>query len=171
MTWLWISLAVIGLAVLLYWQLVIAEGAYFGPRFVAWTYDLVASRYDSVKQFVPSDEIWFLAGPVLRSLQGTESPVVLDVATGTGRLPLALMRAHFQGQVIGLDLSRGMLRLARHKLQDYGARVTLVWQDAMRLPFADGTFEAVTCLESLEFLPRPVDALEEMVRVLGVAPT
>ena len=158
------AMALIGL---LYWQFIVAEGAYLGPKVVAWTYDLAASRYDGIKRFQPEDERWYVAGPVLRGLQGVTRPLVLDVATGTGRLPLALLREGFAGRIVGLDLSRGMLRWAQAKLRPYGEQVGLVRQDAARLPFADGTFDAVTCLESLEFLPRPPDALAEMVRVLA----
>lgn len=170
MNWLWIALgagAVIGLTTLAYWQLIIAEGTYLGPRVVAWTYDLVASRYDAIKQFVPRNESWFVAEPLLRELEGMEYPLILDVATGTGRLPLALLRERFRGQVVGLDLSQGMLRQARRKLQAYGDQVCLIWQDAGHLPFPDDTFDAVSCLESLEFMPRPIGVLSEMVRVLA----
>lgn len=170
MTGLWVALAVAGVVVLIalaYWQLIIAEGAYLGPRVVAWTYDLVARRYDVIKRFSPRDESWFVAGPLLRDLVGVRCPWVLDVATGTGRLPLALLRERFHGQIIGLDLSRGMLRQAHSKLKPYGERVHLVWQDASHLPFNDSVFDAVTCLESLEFLPHPFEALAEMVRVLA----
>lgn len=170
MTWLWIPLAaigVLGLAGLAYWQLIIAEGTYLGPRAVAWTYDLVARHYDGMKRFEPRAESWFVAEPLLRGLAGVKHPLVLDVATGTGRLPLALLRERFDGQIVGLDLSRGMLRQARSKLAPYADRVYLLWQDARRLPFEGGTFDAVTCLESLEFMPRPLEALAEMVRVLA----
>jgi ubiquinone/menaquinone biosynthesis C-methylase UbiE/uncharacterized protein YbaR (Trm112 family) len=170
MTWLVIGLVAACLAVLLalaYWQMIIAEGAYFGARVVAWTYDLVASRYDAIKQFRLQDESWFVAGPLLRELTGVERPLVLDVATGTGRLPLALLRERFRGQIVGLDLSRGMLRQARRKLAAHSDQVHLLWHDASCLPFSDGTFDAVTCLESLEFMPRPREALSEMVRVLA----
>lgn len=167
MIWVWVLLVIVGVAVLAYWQLVIAEGSYLGARFVAWTYDLVARRYDATKQFVPRDESWFIAGPLLKSLQGVEFPLVLDVATGTGRLPQDLFRDRFQGQLVGLDLSRGMLRQANKKLRVYGDRVCLVWQDASQLPFGDGQFDAVTCLESLEFMPQPLEVLAEMVRVLA----
>jgi ubiquinone/menaquinone biosynthesis C-methylase UbiE len=167
MTWLWIGLAGAAVAALVYWQLIIAEGTYFGSRVVAWTYDWVARRYDAIKQLDPRDESWFVAGPLMRELLGVEQPVILDVATGTGRLPLALLRNRFRGQIVGLDLSRGMLRQARARLQPYGDRVSLVWQDASRLPFGDGTFDAVTCLESLEFMPRPLEVLAEMVRILA----
>ena len=101
---------------------------------------------------------------------GVDRPLLLDVATGTGRVPLALLRNRFAatgGRIVGLDLSWGMLRQARAKLQDYDRWVDLVWQDASHLPFDDGTFDAVTCMEALEFLPRPREALAEMVRVLA----
>jgi len=165
-----IVLVAAGLALLLalaYWQLIIAEGAYLGARVVAWTYDLVAGRYDAIKRFNPQNESWFVAGPLLRELVGIDRPLVLDVATGTGRLPLALLGERFRGQVVGIDLSKGMLRRARHKLAAYGEQVTLLWHDAGCLPFPDAAFDAVTCLESLEFLPHPREALAEMVRVLA----
>jgi ubiquinone/menaquinone biosynthesis C-methylase UbiE len=160
-------LGLAGLVALTYWQLVIAEGAYLGPRVVALTYDWIARRYDAIKQFDPRAERWFVAGPLLRQLAGVRQPLVLDVATGTGRLPMALLRDRFPGRITGLDLSLGMLRQAHRKLQPYGDQVRLVWQDATHLPFDDEAFDAVTCLESLEFLPRPLEALAEMVRVLA----
>jgi ubiquinone/menaquinone biosynthesis C-methylase UbiE len=172
MTWLWLFVSLVGVGVLLvlvYWQFGIAEGTYLGPRVVAWTYDLVARRYDGIKQFNPSHESWFLAEPVLSGMVGVEHPLLLDVATGTGRLPLTLLRGRFGangGRIVGLDLSRGMLRQARAKLRTYDDVVCLLWQDASHLPFEDGAFDAVTCLESLEFMPRPLKVLSEMVRVL-----
>jgi len=60
-----------------------------------------------------------------------------------------------------------MLQQAHTKLWAYDEQVSLVWQDASHLPFDDSTFDAVTSLESLEFLPRPRAALAEMVRVLA----
>ena len=169
MTWLWVLLAglgVLALAGVAYWQLIIAEGTYLGPRFVAWTYDLVARRYDGIKRFESRDESWFIARPLLRTLAGVRRPLVLDVATGTGRLPLALFKEEFEGEIVGLDLSLGMLRQARSKLAPYSEQVWLIWQDASLLPFRNGSFDAVVCLESLEFLPRPLEAMAEMVRVL-----
>lgn len=170
MSWLWLVpglILVAALAAVLYWLFIIAEGTYLGPRVVAWTYDLVARRYEAIKQFNRRDESWFVAGPLLQALAAIEEPVVLDVATGTGRLPLALFRDRFQGQVVGLDLSLGMLRQARFRLASYREQVSLVWQDASHLPFDDGAFDAVVSLESLEFMPRPLDVLDEMVRVLA----
>lgn len=166
MIWLAIPL-LLALTLILYWLLVITEGTYLGPRVVAWLYDLSASRYDVIKQFDPNDENHFLALPLLRALDGVHAPLVLDVATGTGRLPQALLRqSGFQGKVIGLDLSRRMLFLAQRKARRYGLRLHLIQQDAARLPFVDNVFDAVTCVEALEFLANPRGALQEMARVL-----
>jgi ubiquinone/menaquinone biosynthesis C-methylase UbiE/uncharacterized protein YbaR (Trm112 family) len=170
MIWPWLLAAVLGvaaLALLAYWQLIIAEGAYLGPRVVAKTYDWFARRYDGVKRFNPQYERWFIAGPLMQALWRVKQPLLLDVATGTGRLPLALLREGFAGQIIGLDLSRGMLHQTCVKLEPFGDQVHLVCQDASFLPFDDGMFDAVTCLESLEFLPRPQEALAEMVQILA----
>jgi ubiquinone/menaquinone biosynthesis C-methylase UbiE len=160
-----IGAGIVGL--LLYWQLVIAEGAYLGRRVVVWLYDLTASRYDRIKGFNPDDEAVFLGRPLVEALRGDRPPLVLDVGTGTGRLPLALFeQPTFQGRVIGLDASRRMLALAAEKTSGYRNRLDLIWDDAGHLPFADATFDAVACLEMLEFAPDPVAQLAELARVL-----
>jgi len=168
--WAWILLGAASLAVLgamLYWTFVITEGAYLGARVVAWTYDLAAKRYDRIKQFKPLDDDWLLAGPMMHKLRQVNGPLILDVATGTGRMPRALLRRpQFSGHVIGLDLSRNMLKQAREKLSLHSGRYTLIRHDAQDLPFVDQTFDAVSCLEALEFMPSPQRVLSEMARVL-----
>ncbi len=155
------------LAGLLYWQLKLAEGAYLGRRVVVWLYDRYASRYDQIKDFHQGDEAYFLGAPLARALLSVPTPLVLDVATGTGRLPLALLRQPtFRGRVVGLDLSRRMLALAARKTERWWERSTFIWQGAQNLPFPDDSFDAVACLEALEFLPNPSAALADMVRVL-----
>lgn len=162
-----ITLAVVLLGLLLYWQLIVAEGTYLGRRVVALMYDCSAGAYERIKGFIPSEEQWFLGLPLARSLSLVPAPLVLDVATGTGRLPRALFRQPpFRGRVIGLDLSRRMLRQAVRHTAQFGDRLTLIWQDAVCLPFEGGTFDAVTCLEALEFMSDPQRVLEELVRVL-----
>jgi len=167
MTWIWVLIGLIVLAALLYWQLVIAEGSYLGPRVVTLLYDWAASAYERIKQFNPEDEQWYLGLPLAHALDRIPAPFVLDVGTGTGRLPRALLfQPRFHGHVVGLDLSRRMLAYAAHYTRPYADRVTLIWQDARFLPFPDNTFDAVTSLEMLEFTPDPRGVLAEMVRVL-----
>lgn len=157
---------VAALVFLLRWLLITTEGVFLGRRVVVWLYDLAASRYDGIKEFDADSESAFVIWPLRRRLKGP-SPVVLDVATGTGRLPYFLLQEpSFNGRVVGLDASGKMLAQAQQKLRPYGDRAALVRQSAQDLPFAAGGFDGVTCLEALEFLPDAVAALQEMVRVL-----
>jgi SAM-dependent methyltransferase len=160
-------LALILLAIFLYWLLVTTEGAFLGRRVVVWLYDVTAHKYDEIKEYTPDDERLLVTIPVLSALRDIENPLVLDVATGTGRVPYDLLvSGQFQGQIVGLDDSRKMLQIARKKLSAFKSQVKLLNQPAVPLPFPDNAFDAVTCLEALEFFPSDEAALCEMVRVL-----
>ena len=164
---LFVIVLVIVLVLFLYWQLVAAEGAYFGRRVVALLYNLAARRYNDIKQYLPETDEEYLGQPLVLSLAGTSYPIVLDVATGTSRLPLTLCQQPlFDGHIIALDNARRMLHEATEYVSAYRDRITWVYQHAVPLPFDDHTFDAVTCLEALEFMPSTVQALQECVRVL-----
>lgn len=167
MHWIAIILTTAVLALLLYWLFITTEGVYLGRRVVVWLYDITAHKYDGIKEFDPDAEQFFLIRPLLVRLRRVPNPLVLDVATGTGRLPGFLLDAPtFNGRVVGLDASEKMLRLAGEKLRPYRHRASLVQQVADQLPFANNQFDLVTCLEALEFFPSDTAALREMVRVL-----
>lgn len=156
-----------GLAALLYWLFVVTEGVFLGRQVVVWLYDLTAHNYDRIKEFDDEAERAFVVRPLRYRLRHLAAPLVLDVATGTGRLPNYLLgEPTFNGHVIGLDASAKMLALAAGKLASHGYRSALVQQVAAALPFSKAQFDAVTCLESLEFFPSDMAALREMVRVL-----
>jgi ubiquinone/menaquinone biosynthesis C-methylase UbiE len=162
-----IGLGVAAAAALLWWLLVASEGVYLGRRVVIWLYDVFAPHYDRVKKIVPEYEQHFLARPIMEAIQPRRDPLVLDVATGTGRLPIALARfPKFKGQIIGLDLSQKMLREAARATYPFSEQITLIHAPAETLPFPDGSFDTVTCLEALEFTRDPDAILAEMVRVL-----
>jgi ubiquinone/menaquinone biosynthesis C-methylase UbiE len=167
MDWIILVVASIALALIGYWLLVIAEGVYLGPRVVTLLYDWTAHRYDRLKGFEQADEAYFLGRPLAAVLGDHKQPRVLDVATGTGRLPQTLLyQPDFDGQVFGLDLSAKMLQVAEQHLASRPARATLLMSPAAPLPFVDEQFEVVTCLEALEFFADAQAALNEMVRVL-----
>jgi ubiquinone/menaquinone biosynthesis C-methylase UbiE len=161
-----VTLAAAAAAVILY-HLVITEGAYLGQGMVTWLYDVTARNYDSIKQFKSEAEQAFLGDPLNAILGVQSTALVLDIATGTARLPLTLFeQPTFQGRIVGLDDSRRMLAIASEKVEPYRDRIDLIWRDAIRLPFPDGVFDAVCCLEMLEFTPDPEAQLAEAVRVL-----
>ena len=167
MVWLLLIPGLVLLGLVLYWQLIVTEGTYLGPHVVTLLYDWSAGIYERIKRYDVGAEQWFLGIPLLLALEWIDAPLVLDVATGTGRLPRALLRQEtFDGHVIGLDLSRRMLRKAVHETAQFAGQLTYIWQDARQLPFQDDTFDAVTCLEALEFTPDARQVLAELVRVL-----
>lgn len=168
---LFVGMAILVIAfavfVLLWWLLITTEGVYLGRRTVIFLYDLYARRYDGIKDYNTEYERLLLANPIMGYIAPHQSPLVLDVATGTGRLPLALLEhAHFHGQVIGADLSLRMLQSGAEKLNSYNGRASLIWGPAEKLPFEDKSFDVVTCLESLEFMIDIPTVVSELVRVL-----
>ena len=109
-----ITLAILGgLALLgagLYWELIVAEGAHLGPRVVIWLYDLVALRYERIKKFQINLDDNYLGYPLSATLVSVETPRVLDVAAGTGRVARSLLRqVAFDGAVFNVELSVRML--------------------------------------------------------------
>lgn len=162
------GLMLLGLLIAFAWWLLIeTEGVYLGRRVVIALYDLYAKRYDTIKDFQPEYEFALLAAPIMTAIAPQKDPMVLDVATGTGRLPLALLRhARFDGRVVGVDLSVRMLHIAADKLAEDNAYVDLVRTSADDLPFHNACFDVVTFLESLEFMPDIPGVIAEMARVV-----
>lgn len=172
--WLAALVAVLLVVLALYWLLVLTEGVYLGPRAVTGLYNRVARRYDKIKQFDDEDEAYFLGRPVARFLAADHGkgaswgrPWLLDVASGTGRLPLAVLRASDGDcRIVALDSASAMLREARRKMSAQGWQdIIYLVHDAGHLPFAASQFSVVTCLEALEFMPQPLGALAELMRV------
>lgn len=157
------------LGFLIWWLIFESEGIYLGTRMVIWLYDIYASRYDAIKGFDDVDEHLLLAQPIMARLHPHTNPLVLDVATGTGRLPLALCQhARFDGRIIGVDASPKMLAIAQQKITDqhFEEFVTFQIGEGTQLSFEDSSFDVVTCLEALEFMPDPEKAIAECIRVL-----
>jgi demethylmenaquinone methyltransferase / 2-methoxy-6-polyprenyl-1,4-benzoquinol methylase len=123
----------------------------------------IAGRYDLLNHLLSGnvDKRWRRL--VARELEGSlrEGARVLDVACGTGDLSLALADAG-RARVIGLDFCRPMLEVAREKTR----RVPFVEGDALKLPFADESFEAVTIAFGLRNLAGVSEGLAELRRVL-----
>jgi len=169
MTLLAILIALFAVGFLGWWLIIETEGVYLGKRTVILLYDLYAARYDRVKQFDEQADLMLISQPIMARIHPLADPLMLDVATGAGRLPLIMARnGCFQGQVIGLDASRRMLDVARRKVaaERFEGYITLMRHDASELPFIDDAFDVVTCLEALEFMPDPLAALREICRVL-----
>jgi demethylmenaquinone methyltransferase/2-methoxy-6-polyprenyl-1,4-benzoquinol methylase len=86
---------------------------------------------------------------------------LVDLATGTGDLALAIQEKLPRTEIVGVDFSTEMLELAKAK----GVRQT-IFADAMELPFANSSFDCVTIAFGLRNLTNAEAALHEMARVL-----
>jgi ubiquinone/menaquinone biosynthesis C-methylase UbiE len=92
---------------------------------------------------------------------------VLDVACGTGVVARQAAQAvGTTGQVTGLDINEGMLRVARTVAPPVGAPITWREGSVMAIPFPDASFDAVLCQWGLEFFPDRAQGLREMARML-----
>ncbi len=90
---------------------------------------------------------------------------ILDVGSGAGQLAThALKYADPECEITCCDLSHQMLRRARARLKN--DRPSYVAGDLTHLPFADGSFDCLTCGYVLEHVPDPRAGLAEMARVL-----
>lgn len=166
-TWVVVGIMAALAVLFAYWLFTYTEGVYLGQRVVIGLYDLYAKRYDRIKQFDERADFAHLTAPLMKALQPYNDPLVLDAATGTGRLPLALCRhPNFEGHIIGVDLSHKMLGNAAEKLTQHRDQITLLSAPAEQLPFPNHLFDVVSCLEALEFTPSPADTLRELIRVL-----
>ncbi|MRG92426.1 class I SAM-dependent methyltransferase [Polyangium spumosum] len=92
---------------------------------------------------------------------------VLDVGTGTARIPIELCRLAEGAEVVAIDLADHMLALAQENITRAGlaSRVTVAKIDAKALPWPDGSFGAVLSNSIVHHIPEPAAVLAEMWRV------
>ena len=129
-------------------------------------FDSIASGYDRFNHLssLNADRSWRRCA--VRRIVDERRPLqVLDVATGTADLAIAVARRAAAGsQVTGVDLSEGMLEVGRRKAA--GLPVTLIQGDAEALPFADATFDCVSVAFGVRNFENLAQGLREMCRVL-----
>lgn len=129
------------------------------PHDVAAMFDDVAGRYDVTNDVLSlgQDRLWRRA--VVKAVDARPGEAVLDIAAGTGTSsePFADRGVH----VVPADFSLGMLRVGRSRRAD----LAFTAADAMRLPFADDSFDAVTMSFGLRNVADPAVALAEFHRV------
>ena len=129
------------------------------PRDVAAMFDDVAGKYDLTNDVLSlgQDRLWRRA--VFRAVDAQPGERVLDIAAGTGTSsePFADQGVH----VVPADFSLGMLAVGNRRRPDLGFTAA----DAMRLPFADASFDAVTMSFGLRNVASVEQALGEFLRV------
>jgi demethylmenaquinone methyltransferase/2-methoxy-6-polyprenyl-1,4-benzoquinol methylase len=138
------------------------------PAAVNSMFGRIAHRYDLTNRVLSGgiDLYWRsrLVSEVRRSRPGD----ILDLATGSGDVALALARGLPAGtRIVGMDFCEPMLREAQAKLARLpGAAVEFRQGDALRMPLPDGGFDAVTIAFGLRNMADRARCLSEIRRVL-----
>jgi demethylmenaquinone methyltransferase / 2-methoxy-6-polyprenyl-1,4-benzoquinol methylase len=132
----------------------------------------IAPRYDLLNHLLSMqlDRVWRrrVARRVRPILQRADARV-LDLCCGTGDLAFSLRRAPgTRAQIVGADFSHAMLVRARAKSLDENSSgaMPVFEADALRMPFADGSFDLVTTAFGFRNLANYEDGLREIFRVL-----
>ena len=129
-------------------------------------FDRLARRYDRMNDIMTlgNHRLWKRAATrALLTPAGAAPARVLDVATGTGDLALALSeRVGPEGEVVGCDFSESMLEIARRK----APAVRFEWANALELPYEDGEFDATTVGFGARNFSDLARGLAEMARVV-----
>ncbi|MDA8368761.1 MAG: demethylmenaquinone methyltransferase [Nocardiopsaceae bacterium] len=137
------------------------------PEDVAAMFDDIAGRYDLVNDVLSlgQDRLWRRA--TVKAVEAYSGELVLDLAAGTGTSSESFTSKG--ARVIACDFSQGMLQVGAERRGGASrGGVTFVAGDALALPFADKTFDAVTISFGLRNVNDMDQALRELHRVTKV---
>ena len=132
-------------------------------------FDRIAPKYDFFNRLfsLRIDLLW--RKNLVNWMQSDDPKQILDVATGTGELVIALWKK-FGGKITAVDLSQEMLNLADKKIKELGADITIQKANAENLPFESNKFDAVSVgfgVRNFENLEKGLSELRRVVKENG----
>ena len=132
-------------------------------------FDHIAPSYDKLNHVLSMnvDKLW--RRHALKEIVDGTSQRILDVACGTGDSTISIASAAAEGsEVIGVDISEGMMALVKGKAEKVGVenRISLQVADGEALPYEDGAFDRVTCAFGIRNFEHKEKGLSEFLRVL-----
>jgi demethylmenaquinone methyltransferase / 2-methoxy-6-polyprenyl-1,4-benzoquinol methylase len=135
--------------------------------FAAGLFEDLPPRYDRLAELLSFRQNARWRQEVVRHIARYRPQRVLDVATGTAGIAIALAHAT-DAEIVGIDISEPMLERGRKRIYDAGLdrRIKLQRAGAERIPFPDQSFDAVTFSYLLRYVADPAATLQEMARVL-----
>lgn len=131
-------------------------------------FDTISGNYDNLNRVISLgiDKKW--RSKVIEKIVEKNPGSVLDIATGTGDLALSLAGKDLKN-IVGLDLSKGMLSMAEDKIKHAGyaeETVKMMQGDVENLPFEDNAFEVICVSFGVRNFDDLDKGLEEIQRVL-----
>ncbi len=132
-------------------------------------FDSIAPAYDFMNRAMTLGIDRWWRRVAVKMLRRYPHRSILDVATGTGDLVLLLDRKLHPERVVGIDLSEGMLGIAREKAVKHGAgeRIQFEVQDCLSMTFPAQSFDAVTVAYGVRNFEHLEEGFCEMYRVLN----
>ena len=131
-------------------------------------FDSIAPAYDFMNRAMTLGIDRWWRRVAVKMVKRTTPHSILDVATGTGDFAIDLYRKIKPEQVVGIDLSQGMLDVASKKIEKYGLNdaITVQQGDCLALPFEDASFDAVTVAFGVRNFEHLLQGYQQMHRVL-----
>ncbi len=131
-------------------------------------FNTIAPHYDFLNHILSFgiDKWW--RRRVIRKVCQQSAREILDVATGTGDMAIALSKRNRSSHIVGYDLSEGMLDVARGKIEKLGLsdQITLKQGEAEQIPFGENHFDSVTVAFGVRNFHDLEGGVREMARVL-----
>jgi demethylmenaquinone methyltransferase / 2-methoxy-6-polyprenyl-1,4-benzoquinol methylase len=130
-------------------------------------FDTISGDYDGLNRVISFgiDVKW--RKRVVKMVSKTNPKAILDIATGTGDLAIALAKTNAE-KITGLDISSGMLDIGKQKIKKKGleTKITMTLGDSENMPFEDNTFDAITVAFGIRNFETLEIGLKEILRVL-----
>jgi len=131
-------------------------------------FDTIAFAYDKLNRLMSLgfDKGWRKKG--IAFLRPFAPQLILDIATGTGDLAIAMRNKLNARLVVGADISEGMMKIGREKAREAGYENSVVFeqQDCLSLNYTDNSFDAVTAAFGVRNFENIEKGISEMYRVL-----
>jgi ubiquinone/menaquinone biosynthesis C-methylase UbiE len=102
---------------------------------------------------------------LLTALKGLRNRLLLEVGVGSGRNALPLLEK-VKPQLIGLDLSKEMLKHAKTKMSSFKDCLDLILADGEHLPFVNHAFDALICMSTMHYFASPARVLQRFGNAL-----
>jgi len=135
---------------------------------IAAMFDRISPKYDQLNHLLSFniDKVW--RRKTAKLIAKTHPQTILDLATGTADLAIAMAKYNPQAHIIGTDISEKMLDIGKAKIVKQGLenQIKLLLGDAAALPFDDNTFDAVTVAFGVRNFEHLEQGLSEIWRVL-----
>lgn len=135
---------------------------------IATMFDRISPSYDQLNHLLSMniDKVW--RKKTAKEVAKSHPETILDLATGTADLAIALAKSNPQAHIVGMDISEKMMEIGKEKAKQQGleSQIELQLGDATSLPFGDNSFDAVTVGFGVRNFENREQGLSEIHRVL-----